>query len=188
VIDDMELHRLRPDQAGDMDLAADVANLVNGVYAVAEKRLWIETATRTTTDDIATLIGAGEITVARDGPGIIGCIRVHHLDADTSEFGMLAAAFTRRSLGVGRSLVSFAERQCLESGRGTMQLELLVPRGWSHPSKEFLADWYGRLGYIVLRRGTLDEPYPQLAPLLATPCDLLVYRKDLTATEPGAVR
>jgi hypothetical protein len=105
---------------------------------------------------------------------------VQHLDADTSEFGMLVSAFATRSLGVGRELVSFAERKCLDSGRRTMQLELLVPRSWSHPSKEFLAQWYGRLGYLVRRRGTIDELYPHLAPLLATPCDLVIYRKDLT--------
>jgi hypothetical protein len=28
-----------------------------------------------------------------------------------------------------------------------MQLELLVPRDWRHPSKEFLKSWYGRRGY-----------------------------------------
>jgi len=27
---------------------------------------------------------------------------------------------------------------------------------------------------------TIDELYPELAPLLATPCDLVIYRKALT--------
>ena len=60
-----------------------------------------------------------------------------------------------------------------------MQLELLVPREWTHPSKQFLADWYDRLGYRVTQRADLAEDYPHLAPSLATPCDFLVYRKDL---------
>jgi hypothetical protein len=62
-----------------------------------------------------------------------------------------------------------------------MQLELLVPRTWKHPSKEFLAGWYRRIGYSVTRRGTIDESYPQLAPRLATACDFVVYHKDLKA-------
>jgi hypothetical protein len=60
-----------------------------------------------------------------------------------------------------------------------MQLELLVPRDWTHPTKEFLAAWYGRMGYRVARTGTIDEAYPALAPLLATPCDFVIYEKDL---------
>ena len=60
-----------------------------------------------------------------------------------------------------------------------MQLELLVPRGWSHPSKVFLDQWYTRMGYRVTRTGAIEEAYPELAPLLATPCDFLIYRKPL---------
>ena len=50
-------------------------------------------------------------------------------------------------------------------------------------SKEFLAGWYGRIGYAVTRTGTIDESYPHLAPLLATPCDFVIYRKDLAMSE-----
>jgi hypothetical protein len=60
-----------------------------------------------------------------------------------------------------------------------MQLELLVPRGWTHPTKEFLAAWYMRIGYRVTRTGAIDEAYPALAPLLATPCDFVIYHKRL---------
>ena len=60
-----------------------------------------------------------------------------------------------------------------------MQLELLVPRHWAHPSKEFLKAWYGRLGYRHVRTATIEDGYPHLAPLLATPCDLQVHRKAL---------
>jgi hypothetical protein len=65
-----------------------------------------------------------------------------------------------------------------------MQLEVLVPRTWSHPTKEFLAEWYPRLGYRKVRVGTIDESYPDLAPLLATPCDFVIYRKELDRTRP----
>ena len=42
-----------------------------------------------------------------------------------------------------------------------------------------LDGWYRRLGYRVVRRTTLDENYPELVPLLATECELLVYEKPL---------
>lgn len=60
-----------------------------------------------------------------------------------------------------------------------MRLELLVPREWTHPSKEFLAARYGRLGYAVTSVGRVDDTHPSLAPLLATPCDMLIYEKNL---------
>jgi hypothetical protein len=34
-------------------------------------------------------------------------------------------------------------------------------------------------GYRLIRTGSIDDAYPHLAPLLATPCDLAVYEKPL---------
>ena len=94
---------------------------------------------------------------------------------------MLVAAPDQRGTGVGRALVAFAEEHSRERGLRAIQLELLVPRTWRHPSKEFLKAWYGRIGYRPVRTGTIDENHPHLAPLLATPCDLNVYEKPLQA-------
>ena len=92
---------------------------------------------------------------------------------------MLVAALDQRGTGVGRAFVDFAEWQSRERVERRIQLELLVPRTWSHPSKEFLKAWYGRRGYRLVRTGRLDDAYPHLAPLLATPCDLEIHRKPL---------
>jgi GNAT superfamily N-acetyltransferase len=160
-----------------------IADLTNEVYAVAEDGLWTEGAARTTADEIAQLTRAGEIAVARLGGRVVGCVRVQRLDEGTGEFGMLAADPAHRGAGIGRELLRFAERKCRAEGLRTMQLELLVPRGWAHPTKEFLAAWYSRIGYRVARSGTIDEAYPALAPLLATPCDFVIYRKDLAPVQ-----
>jgi hypothetical protein len=60
-----------------------------------------------------------------------------------------------------------------------MQLELLVPQTWTHPVKEFLRGWYTRIGYAKVRTESLAEAYPALHPYLATPCDFVIYHKDL---------
>jgi hypothetical protein len=73
----------------------------------------------------------------------------------------------------------FAERWAQHRGATGMQLELLVPRDWTHPAKECLRSWYAHLGYRVARTTTLDEDYPELAPHLATPCNLIIYAKPL---------
>jgi GNAT superfamily N-acetyltransferase len=175
----IEIELLPAAASDDASLVERIADLINEVYTVAEDGLWTDGATRTTTAEVAGLIRAGEIAVARLRDRIVGCVRVQRLDEATGEFGMLAADPAHRGLGVGRELLRFAERTCRGNGLGAMQLELLVPRDWTHPTKELLDAWYTRLGYRVTRTGRIDEAYPALAPLLATPCDFVIYRKDL---------
>jgi GNAT superfamily N-acetyltransferase len=162
-------------------LVDDLADLINGVYATAENGLWRDGATRTTAAEVAELIAARQIAVATRHGEIAGSIRVHDVAQDASEFGMLVAAPDQRGTGVGRALLAFAERDSRERGMRAMRLELLVPRAWRHPSKEFLKAWYGRSGYRLIRTDSIDGAHPHLAPLLATPCDLEIYEKPLTA-------
>jgi GNAT superfamily N-acetyltransferase len=167
----------------DEGLVADVTGLVNRVYTVAEEGLWVDGATRTTPEEMAGLILAGEIAVARDEGSagrIIGSVRIQQIEEATGEFGMLVADPDRRGEGIGRELVDFAEDRFSRRGVPTMQLELLVPRDWTHPTKEFLDAWYTRIGYRPVRTGRIDDDYPHLAPLLATPCDFVIYQKALT--------
>lgn len=180
----IETYLLPAGARDDATLMKGITDLINEVYAVAEDGLWIDGATRTTVDEIADLTEAGEIAVARLHGRIVGCVRVQRLDEDTGEFGILAADPAYRGVGIGRELVRFAEGKCIADGLGTMQLELLMPRRWRHPTKEFLAAWYTRLGYRVARTASIDEAYPALAPLLATPCDFVIYRKDLVPRQP----
>jgi GNAT superfamily N-acetyltransferase len=132
----------------------------------------------------ASFTWAGQIAVARMGDQVVGCVRLQRLDERTGEFGMLCADPSHRGVGIGRELIRFVERQARADGMDTMQLELLQPREWTHPTKQFLAEWYSRIGYRIARTGTIDEAYPELAPLLATPCDFVIYRKELITREP----
>jgi GNAT superfamily N-acetyltransferase len=165
--------------AKDTALVHELAGLVNRVYAVAEEGLWADGAPRTTPAEMAELIAAGQIAVARAQERIVGAVRIQRLDSTEGEFGMLVADPAHRGTGVGRELVRFAERWGREQGLDTMRLEVLVPRQWAHPSKEFLKAWYTRVGYRPVRTGQLEESYPELAPLLATPCDFVIYHKNL---------
>lgn len=171
-----------PESAADAALVAAIADLVNRVYDEAEAGLWRPGAERTTPADLAGLIADGQVATAREGDRVVGSVRIQSLDADTAEFGMLAADPGLRGRGIGRELVAFVEALAAERGARTMQLELLVPTTWTHPSKEFLRAWYERIGYRVVRTGHLAELYPDLAPLLATECDLLVFHKPLDRT------
>jgi GNAT superfamily N-acetyltransferase len=167
-------------EADDVRLVGEIADLVNRVYAVAEEGLWVDGADRTTTSEIAEMVAAGEIAAARADGRIVGSVRVQQLDDRVGELGMLVADPARRGEGIGRELIRFAEDLSRRRGLAVMQLELLVPREWSHPTKEFLHAWYTRIGYRPVRRGDIGDPYPHLAPLLATPCDFVIYEKPLT--------
>jgi GNAT superfamily N-acetyltransferase len=165
--------------AGDTAFVAEVVDLVNRVYADAEKGLWADGAERTDTAEMATVVRAGQLAVARAGGRLVGAVRVQRLDRDLGEFGMLVASPDHRGTGVGRELVAFAEDRARRHGLDRMQLELLVPRTWTHPVKEFLRGWYTRIGYEKVRTESLAEAYPALQPLLATPCDFVICHKDL---------
>ena len=175
----LTIELLDPSAGRDRALVVELCDLINDVYAVAESGMWVEGATRTTTDELEALIAAGEILVARAAHEIVGSVRLHDVAPDTSEFGILVAARDQRNLGIGRALLDEVERRSRDRGLAAVQLELLVPREWRHPSKEFLTAWYGRRGYRLVRTTTLDGTYPHLAPLLATPCDLQIHRKEL---------
>jgi len=170
---------LPPAVADDAALTAELTDLINGVYAVAEEGLWVDGASRTTVERVTGIVRAGQFAVARAAGQLVGCVRVQFFGDGVGEFGMLAVVPSRRGTGVGSDLVRFAERAAQREGCGAMQLEVLVPRGWSHPSKEFLTDWYTRSGYKLARVGAIEESYPELAPLLGTPCDYMIYRRAL---------
>ncbi|HEY6691399.1 MAG TPA: GNAT family N-acetyltransferase [Solirubrobacteraceae bacterium] len=181
----MAVSLLDPAAGGDAGLVEQLTDLINGVYATAEHGLWRDGATRTTPSELAGLIEAREIAVATVGGRLVGAVRVQAISDATGEFGMLVADPEYRGIGVGRALIAFAERHSRDRGLRAMQLELLVPRTWRHPSKVFLDDWYRRIGYRVIRTISLDDMYAELSPLLATPCELVVYEKPLEGMKPG---
>ena len=175
----MTVQLLEAEAADDRELVDRLTGLINVVYAEAERGLWQDGSARTSAGEVAGLVRDGEIAVATEDGEVVGAVRLQDVADDVGEFGMLVADPDRRNRGIGRELLDFAEARAQARGMRAMQLELLVPREWSHPSKEFLRDWYGRRGYRLVRTGHLDETYPHLAPLLATPCDFEIHHKAL---------
>ncbi|WP_433381811.1 GNAT family N-acetyltransferase [Actinoplanes sp. CA-142083] len=157
-----------------------MANLVNEVYADAEKGMWRDGTDRVTTAEITAMIAAGRLVVAREPDGtLVGAMQLQRLPTGEGELGMLVAHPERRGAGLGRDLIAYGESWAREQGLTTMQLELLYPNSWTHPVKKFLYDWYTRLGYQVIGTGDLADDYPDLVSRLATPCDFLIFHKAL---------
>jgi GNAT superfamily N-acetyltransferase len=163
----------------DADAAEEIATLVNKVYAGGEAGLWLDGEQRTDAEEVTRLIQAGELAAARLDGRLAGVVRVQRLDERTGEFGMLAADPELRGIGIGRDLVAYAEGWMRVRELAVAQLELLVPRTWAHPVKEFLRAWYLRLGYRLIRTDDFAVDFAHLVPYLATPCDFLIFQKAL---------
>jgi len=183
--DPVEISIVPAASADDAAFVAEVVDLVNRVYRDAEKGLWVEGAERTDAAEMTSVVREGQLVVARVDGRLVGAVRVQRLESDDGvlgEFGMLVAHPDHRGAGIGRDLVAFAEELARQQDLDRMQLELLVPQTWTHPVKEFLRGWYARIGYVEVRTDGLAEAYPALQPLLATPCDFVIYHKDLRPT------
>ena len=154
------------------DDAPAVARIINAAYLAGESGIWQDGWSRTSPEEVAEMIAAGEIAVARVDGVIAGSVRIRRLDDETAELGMLSVDPHAFGTGAGRALLTFAEQH---HGTQFMQLELLVPRSGPHPQKIRLHDWYSRLGYVQISQRELEEP------LLAGPADLRTYRKSLRA-------
>jgi GNAT superfamily N-acetyltransferase len=174
-----EVKVLAPDEAGDETLVEELVGVINAAYAVGEAGLWREGATRTRPGEIAEAIRSGGMLAATLEGGVVGCAYVRPLDAGTADLGLIAAAPDHWGNGVGGELVRSAEDLMRSRGMTTMQLELLVPKGWVHPAKDRLRGWYTRLGYRVVRSAPFEQVAAHLASQLATECEFLIFRKSL---------
>jgi GNAT superfamily N-acetyltransferase len=179
-----EVKLLAPDEALDEVLVEGLVRVINEAYAVGEAGLWVEDATRIGPVEVAEAIRSRGMLAGNVEGRLAGCAYVRPLDAGTADLGLISVAPERWGSGVGRELVRSAEELVRSRGLATMQLELLVPKGWVHPEKERLRGWYTRLGYRVVRSAPFDQVTAHLAPHLATPCEFLIFRKPLAGT-PG---
>ena len=182
---ELHIQSLAPAMARRSAVPERVAELINGVYAVAEDGMWNHGATRTSAAEITELAEADQIFVAQPEDRIVGCVRVVQLADRVAEFGMLAADPQWRGVGIGRALVQFAENHAADTGHHIMTLEVIQPRDFSLPSKELLTRLYTRMGYRVVRIDAPDDVHPALTPLLKVPCEVVTYRRNLRARPAG---
>ena len=172
----------RPPNESDLegDRIERLAGLINDVYDDAERGMWKRNGTRTNPAEVVRLLRARALILAEIDGVLVGSVSVNLLSDGVGEFGMLVADRRYRGCGIGSALVEQAEQWARKQGCHTMRLELLTPRHWKQPSKEFLKSWYSRIGYAPRTTEPLDVMYPDLVPQLATECDFTVWLKALS--------
>ena len=165
------------------DLEADnierLSDLINEVYDDAESGMWKRKGTRTNPAEVERLLRAQALILAEIDGVLVGSVNVSLLSDGVGEFGMLVADRKYRGLGIGSALVKHAEKWARQHACRTMRLEILTPRHWTHPSKNFLRQWYARIGYAPQATEPFESMHPALVPELATECDFTVWHKSL---------
>ena len=107
-----------------------------------------------------------------------------HVDvpADINRYGRTQVPgvdLDRQTSGHVESENPYAAEVGIDGGR-----LILSPRDVEHPMKAMLKSWYTkRHGYVEAEQQDFAAGFPDLAPLLAVPCDFTVYRKPLMPEE-----
>jgi len=159
------------------EVVRSLSNLINAVYDDAESGMWKHKATRTNAKQVRQLLKENALILAELDGKIVGSVHVNLMGKSIGEFGMLVADFDHRGKGIGSALVKAAEDWARSQKCKTMQLELLTPRHWKHPSKEFLKQWYRRIGYEPQLVEPFEKLYPEKVTELATDCDFTIWHK-----------
>jgi ketosteroid isomerase-like protein/GNAT superfamily N-acetyltransferase len=156
-----------------------LAALINQVYDDAEAGMWKRSGTRTNPGEVEHLLSNQALILAELDGRLVGAVNINLMDDGIGEFGMLVADRKHRGKGIGSALVERAENRARDLGCHTMRLELLTPRNWIHPSKQFLKQWYSRIGYQPQATEPFEILHPELIPELATECDFTIWHKSL---------
>jgi len=158
-----------------------VAELINKVYLITESDFWPHNGSyeRTNASEILQFIENNELIIAQIDEEIVGAVHVYPVKDDVCGFGMLVAAPKKRGHGIGTTLMKSIEDWAVNNKYKIIQLELLKPINYLHPDKEFLNNWYTKMGYKLISKTTYGKLYPKQASLLKIPCNFEIYQKNL---------
>ena len=151
-------------------------------YAQTEREIWGENYVRIYLDEYKELIEKETVFTAWLDDEVVGTILLLNLGSRTFSFGLLAADFSKKGIGIGRKLVEAAEKEAVRQGASRMILEILKPENQFVPVKKQLADWYERLGYNHFKTASFIELKPdkiEKVKSLITPSVFDCYEKEL---------
>lgn len=156
---------------------AYLCQLVNRVYQVAEAGIWKGNVERTDIQSMVKMLESKALLIAQIGIKLVGCVNVNLFNEDLAGFGMLVTDPEYRGLGIGKKLIAAAEAWAVDKGRKMMRLEILTPRNHTDAGKEFLKNWYTKMGYVLHSIEDFGLLYLEKASDLAVKCDYVIYHK-----------
>lgn len=157
-------------------------SIVIKAYAATEVEIWGENYTRIPKNEFIKLVQQGEVIIAKYNKKIVGSIHVSKHTENSHSFGLLAADFMMKGLGIGDLLIRSAEERAQMEGSDFMDIEILKPQDSTPSFKKFLADYYIKRGYIYSKTMKFEDRKPEEVKKLKniiTPSIFECYRKEL---------
>jgi GNAT superfamily N-acetyltransferase len=171
-----------PSEQTNQQFIHKVVKLINEAYAGTESIFYKQGALRTNNTEVHNWLTSGHFYLAfkTDSNDPIGSVRVHKLDPSVTEMGILTVNRDARALGLGRRLMTHAEKVAAAEGAKTARLEMLVPiLPQSDDVKGYLRRWYGSLGYEAVGTASIADVVPQIADNFEDGSEFLIMEKDL---------
>ena len=156
-----------------------IVNIANAVYFETEKEFWEEGYYRISTKDCLNHISEQKILVAKLNSNIIGFVLSGQKSKTTFEFSMLTTHFSHQKKGVGKLLVDKVFENAKKLGFEYLEIEVLTPKHWTHLQKEFLTQWYTRLGFNFINSFSFEEKYPTHTKFMKCELEFKLYQKTL---------
>lgn len=166
-------------QLEDINSLETLKEMINEVYWESEQNIWQDVHRRISVQGLKEIIAHQQLIIAKYNGAIAGCIHLEPITDTLYKFKMVSVSPNYKQKGIGGQLVSFAEQTALTYGAQTMQLELLVPIEFEHPDKVILDKWYTKIGYVKQSVHDVDYCHQGLGQFLKTPCNAVVYQKQL---------
>ena len=152
--------------------AADIVALVNAAFLIEADTL---SGDRIELPEVRERLERGSFLVcdaAAGGPA--GCVYVE-VRGETGYLGLVSVAPSQQGLGLGRRLMTAGESWLREAGCSVCEL-------WVLSVRPELTDWYGRLGYRVVRTEPFVAVNPPPTRRLLRPCHFEVMERDLAGS------
>ena len=144
----------------------EIVRLVNAAYRVED---FFKLTDRTDADEVRSDMAKGAFILALDESGqLAGSVAVR-ANGERGYLGMLSVHPARQRTGLGKALITEAERYATERGCRVMELTYVNVR-------EDLPAYYGRFGYEATGTGPFAEPEKARFPV-----HFVIMRKSLTA-------
>jgi len=134
--------------------AGAIARLVNAAFLV--EQFFID-RDRTNPETVRELLAKGNFLLAEEVPNLVGCVYYEHR-GERGYFGMLSVSHSHQGTGVGRTLVSTAEKYFREAGCKFSEMKIVNVR-------EELRTLYRRWGYVETSTSPYDDPVPTKIPV-----------------------
>ena len=154
-------------------------DLINNSYKDAEKDLWKPTKQRITKDKLVELMNKRMLWIVSFKNHIIGTLKLTYLDQNRAEFGLFCIDPAFRGYNIGQALIERAEKETLNSGRKTMELEIFLPKNLILSCRERLKNWYKAQNYYFEKKVNCSHIDPGLREMAAIPLSVERWTKIL---------